>query len=471
MFSKIKSDTLLSYIRDGKQMTSGEKLSLIIQLSIPAILAQVTGVLMFFIDASMVGSLGARASASIGLVESATWMFNGLTGAASMGFSVQVAHFIGSKDFDKARQVLRNGYFATLLISIVISAVAVLIAMPLPFWLGGGEDIANDASMYFFIYALTVPFLQLESISASMLKSSGNMRIPSLVSVLMCLLDVVFNYLFIFPSRELSFLDTSFVMPGAGLGVAGAALGTSLAIIISSLILFYFTVVKSPFLSVRVYKMRFTIVWDYLRNAIKIGMPMALQFFLMSGAHIVSIMIVSPLGNFAIAANTFAITAESLCYMPGYGIGDAATTLVGQSVGAGQRELSKSFARMSVFLGMLVMAVMGAIMYITAPQLMGIMTPVSEIRELGVGCLRIEAFAEPMFAAAIVTYCVCIGAGDTLRPAIMNLASMWLVRLTLAAILAPVYGLHGVWFAMAFELTVRGTMFMYRLFKGKWMRI
>ena len=117
-----------------------------------------------------------------------------------------------------------------------------------------------------------------------------------------------------------------------------------------------------------------------------------------------------------------------------------------------------------------VMAFMGMVMYIFAPEMIGVMTPDEQVRLLGAQSLRIEAFAEPMFAAAIVTYSVCLGAGDTLRPACMNLASMWLVRLTLAAYLAPTYGLRGVWTAMAVELTFRGTIFLIRLFRGKWMK-
>ena len=196
---------------------------------------------------------------------------------------------------------------------------------------------------------------------------------------------------------------------------------------------------------------------------------MAMQSVFMNGAQIVSTMIVAPLGNVAIAANTFAITAESLCYMPGYGIGDAATTLVGQSRGAGRRDMCRSFARFTVTLGMVVMAVMGLIMYVFAPELMALLTPLDEIRQLGITCLRIEAWAEPMFAASIVTYCVCVGAGDTLRPMLVNLLSMWCVRLSLAALLAPQYGLRGVWVAMAIELTFRGTMFLIRLLRGRWM--
>ena len=178
----------------------------------------------------------------------------------------------------------------------------------------------------------------------------------------------------------------------------------------------------------------------------------------------------APLGNIAIAANTFAITAESLCYMPGYGLGDAATTLVGQSTGARRLDICKSFAWMTIGTGVLIMAFMGLLMYIWAPELMGLLSPIEEIMTLGADCLRIEAFAEPMFAAAIISYSVCIGAGDTLKPAAINLFSMWCIRLTLAAYLAKDYGLKGVWTAMAIELTLRGILFIIRIYRGKWMK-
>ena len=207
---------------------------------------------------------------------------------------------------------------------------------------------------------------------------------------------------------------------------------------------------------------------DVVQNAFKIGAPMGLQHLLMGGAQIVSTLIVAPLGTVAIAAHSLGITVESLCYMPGYGIAEAATTLVGQSFGAGKRMLTQSFARMSTGLGVAVMTVMGVLMWIFASELMSLMTPVDEIIAIGAECLRIEAFAEPMFAAAIVCNGVFVGAGDTLKPAIMSLSSMWGVRLTLAALLAGTYGLAGVWTAMAIELTFRGSIFLTRLFKGGW---
>ncbi|MBR4388315.1 MAG: MATE family efflux transporter [Prevotella sp.] len=463
-----RSERLLARIREGLTMTRTDKLNLIFQLSLPSILAQVTTVMMFFIDQAMVGSLGAEASAACGLVESSTWLFSSLASAASMGFSVQVAHFIGANDFVRARQVVRHAVVVTAALSLLLMLVAVAISRPLPFWLGGGADIANDASNYFLIFTLAAPFFQFSMLAASLLKCEGNMRVASMMSVAMCALDVVFNFLIIFPSREIHLLGMSWWMPGAGLGVPGAALGTGLSFVVGALLSGWFVFYKSKILAIGKYREKFVYVSSFLVNALKIGMPMALQSFLMSSAYIVSTMIVAPLGNIAIAANTFAITAESLCYMPGYGIGDAATTLVGQSMGAGRKELCRSLARLTVFTGMVVMAFMGLVMYVFAPEMIGLMTPVAEIRELGAQCLRIEAFAEPMFAASIVTYSVCVGAGDTLKPAMMNLGSMWIVRLSLAWWLAQSYGLQGVWVAMAVELSFRGALFLYRLFRGRW---
>ena len=454
LYSK-KTEYLMESIRSGRTMARSEKLNLIVGLSIPSMLAQISTVLMFFIDASMVGHLGAEASASIGLIESTTWLVGSLLSAAATGFSVQVAHFIGANDFVKARQVFRHALICGLAFSVFLSLIGVGIHSHLPYWLGGGADIASASSGYFLIYSLVLPFVYLYHTSEMMLKSAGNMHTPSVMAILVCICDVIFNYIFIYICK---------------FGVVGAAMGTALAYICISLPNLYLSAYKNRMLNLRQDHVRFHWVKEYVQRACKISIPIAIQNILMSGAQIVSTMIVAPLGNIAIAAHSFAITAESLCYMPGYGIGDAATTLVGQTHGAGRIDLCRNFAYMTVGLGMLVMALMGVIMYVFAPEMIGVLSPVEAIRQLGTTCLRIEAFAEPFFAASIVTYCVCVGAGDTFKPAAINLGTMWLVRLTLAYALSKSYGLEGVWIAMATELTFRGVLFLIRLFRGSWMK-
>lgn len=464
-----KESRLTALIRHGGQASIRSILSVAVRLSIPAIMAQLAATAMEFIDAAMVGHLGADPAASIGLVATSTWLFMGLCSAAAMGFSVQVAHLLGARKLTEAKSVASQSLIALLIFSILVSVIGVSIATPLPKWLGGTPSINPAAGAYFMIFALSIPLLQMNFLTNGLLRCSGNMTVPGIMGVVMCILDVVFNFFLIFPSRTIRFLGNSLFVPGFGLGVEGAALGTALAELIVTLFLLLYLWFASSEIRLSGFKKRWLPTWKVVKRAIVIGFPMGVERFINSAAQITLTIIVAPLGAFAIAANAFAVTIEGLCYMPGFGISDAATTLSGQSLGASNRKLANRFAWTTVFMGMSVMTIMGIVMYAAAPFLMELLTDVSQIIDLGVMALRIEAWAEPMYAASIVAYGVCVGAGDTLWPCVMNLGSMWGVRITLAAILAPAMGLKGVWLAMCIELCFRGAIFLIRLKSGKWM--
>lgn len=452
---------LLLKLRNGDKLTLKDSIKLTIQISLPAIMSQISTIIMEYADASMVGRLGAHDSASIGLVSSSTWLIGGLLNAASLGFSVQLAHRIGAKDNKEARNIMKIGLLSTMLFSIVMLLIAISIAKWLPSWLGGNKAIIDHASLYFLIFACQLPFQQLNNVAGGMLQASGNMKTPSLLNILMCLLNILFNLLLIFPSGTVGSL------PGWNLGIAGAALGTAFSQAIISLIMLYWLLRRSELLKLRKgEKMHFS--KDYFISAFRIALPVALEQIAQDGAQIVSTRIVAPLGTKAIAANSFSVTAESLCYMPGYGIGVAATTMIGQSIGAKREDLTYRLGWLVTILGMAVMSITGILMYIFAPFMLATLTPDPSIQMLGVRVLRIEAFAEPLFAASIVATGVLRGTGDTMIPSLFNLVSMWLVRLPLAALLSPQIGLVGVWSAMATELSVRGILFLWRLSKRNW---
>lgn len=455
----------MAQIREGKQMRLRDQLKLTALLSMPSILAQISSIIMQYIDAAMVGSLGASASASIGLVSTTTWLFWGLCSAIVSGFSVQVAQLIGGGRYRDAQGVVRQALTATLLFSVGMAVTGCAISGFLPSWLGGNDEINDGASVYFLIFSLGLPMYQLGYFSGAVLRCSGNMFVPGMLSVGMCVLDVIFNALLIFPTREV----WGITMYGAGLGVKGAAMGTVLAEAVVGVVMFWYMWRRSPQLNMRGSSGSYMPTRPVMRKAARIGLPMAAEHAIMCGAQILVTVIVAPLGTVAIAANAFAITAESLCYMPGYGIGEAATTLIGQSVGAKRPQMARRFAYITVYSGMTVMGVMGLVMYVAAPQMMAFFTPDVMVQNLGVEILRIEAWAEPMFAAAIVAYGAFVGAGDTLIPSCMNFGSIWAVRLTLAALLAPVYGLRGVWIAMCIELCFRGAIFLWRLYSNAWL--
>ena len=187
-------------------------------LSLPAILTQITTIVMQYIDSAMVGSLGANASAAIGLVSTSTWLLGGIPYAVSAGFSVQVAHNIGAGRDAEARSVVRHGLCTALCVAGILCALGLSIHSMLPTWLGGDPAIRYDASKYFMVYALMIPFSQINSLNSSFLQCSGDMLTPSILNAAMCLLDVVFNTIFI----------PHFGVMGAGIGTASACAVVSL---------------------------------------------------------------------------------------------------------------------------------------------------------------------------------------------------------------------------------------------------
>lgn len=461
----------ISIISSGKAVNLRQQLALTVKLSLPAILAQLSSIMMQYIDASMVGRLGADQSASVGLVSSSLWLFWGVCSMLTMGFSVQVAHQMGARKFSDARSVLRQGIVSCLVASVVITLIGLSIAGALPRWLGGEQQICHGATLYFSVFIAALPLLTMNYLAGGMLRCAGNMKIPSLLNVMMCVLDVIFNFFLIFPTHNFDIGQFKITLPGADLGILGAALGTVLAECVTAAAMMWYLCRRQSELDIaRRPRESFRPTAEVLRKAARIASPMTVEHVVFCGAQIMITIIVAPLGVVAIAANAFAVTAESLCYMPGFGIGDAATTLTGQSFGAKRFDLVKRFGHISVGMGMAVMTVMAAIMYFCAQAMMDIMTPVKAISELGAEVLRIEAWAEPMYAASIVAYGAFVGVGDTLLPAIMNFGSIWLVRIPVAALLAPSMGLRGVWIAMCIELIFRGSIFLWRLLSGRWYR-
>lgn len=424
--------------------TLAPQLRLVWQLSLPAILTQITTIAMQYIDSAMVGALGADASAAIGLVASSTWLFGGVTTAVSAGFSVQVAHRIGAGEDAEARTVVRHGLAAALTLAALLALLGLGICRQLPYWLGGGAEICADASAYFLTFSLMLPFSQLNSLTAGFLQCAGDMVTPSVLNAVMCGLDVVCNALLI-----------------PHFGVLGAGMGTALACALVSLAMAWCCCVRNAQLRLRRGEAH-AFRPEILKKAFRIGAPVAVQEIAMNGAMVASTMILAPLGAAAIAANSFAVTAESLCYMPGYGVGSAATTLVGRSVGAGDAVQARRYGNICTALGGALMGCTGLLMMIFCPFVFRLLTPVAEVRTLAAQALRIGLLAEPLFGVSIAAAGALRGAGDTLVPSLLNLGSIWIVRLGLSLLLVGKLGLRGMWIAMAIELCVRGALMLWR---------
>ena len=348
-------------LRNGATPTRRQMAWAVLVMSLPAILAELSTTLMQYIDASMVGSLGAHATASIGIAESTIWLLDGLAGCAAAGFTVQVAQLVGAGRDKDARNVFRQGLVVSLIFGMALALGGVLASESLPVWLGADPALHADTSRYFRICSCAIVPVALARLGTGMLQCSGDMRTPSVLNVLCCVFDVCFNSFLIRPGWTLSVGPLSLFVPGLGLGTAGAAMGTLLAQAVTAALLLWFAMTRSERLALREHG-----IWapqvKTMRPAWTVSWPMLLERIVTSSAYVACTAIVAPLGVVAVAANSLAITAEAVCYMPGFGIQVAATTIVGQAVGAKRRDLARSFARLSTVLGMLVMTASGALM-------------------------------------------------------------------------------------------------------------
>ena len=218
----------LKKLQSGQPISTREQLLLIAQLSWPAILAQISSVVMQYIDTAMVGQLGSNASAAIGVVATTSWLFGDLCIALTIGFNVAVAQALGARQSEKARGIMKLAFLVCMAFSLVMMAIALGITGNLPRWLRADPAIWQDASTYFLVFVLSLPFMQLNNLCGGLLRSAGNMKTPGICMAVMCLLDVVFNAFLIFPGGTLRVLGVT--LPGFGLGVLGASMGTALTV-------------------------------------------------------------------------------------------------------------------------------------------------------------------------------------------------------------------------------------------------
>ena len=457
-------EQLSSRMRRGEDIPLRETAQVVLALSVPSILQQMVVTAMEYIDAAMVGHIGAEATAAIGIVSSSTWLLHGILVGLYTAFSIQIAQYLGADRQADARGVLRQAMLFNLILGLAAAGFGIGISRFLPGWLGADLSLQANASAYFAIWSAALPFTMAMGMYAAMLRATGDALTPGLISVLVCGLDVVFNFFLINPTRTL----WGITVWGAGLGVPGAALGTALATVVGGLLALCILLFREGPLCIRK-PGSWKITRACIRNLGKVGVPLAAERAALSSAQVLQVRIVSQLGTVAIAANSLGVSAEGLCYMAGYGIQGAAIALIGQAVGAHRKDMAKRFAWLCTLMGMGIMTLTGAGLFAFAPALMSIFTADAAVIALGAQVLRIEAFAEPMFGASIVASGAMQGAGDSTSCFVLNIFSMWCIRLTLAFLLAPRLGLMGVWGAMCCELSIRGLLFLIRLARGKWL--
>lgn len=437
-------------------------------LAWPVILDQSFQTMVQYVDSAMVGSLGAVATAAVASNSSSIWLVNGMMYAFGAAFAVLAARQIGSGDTEAVHKTVRQALIAIVGLSVVVTSILWSIARRLPLWIGVEEQVAPVAGTYMIYIAMAYPFMILFMFMANLIRSSGDTRSPLISNIITNITNIVGNFLLIFPTRSLTLFGIEFTMPGAGMGVKGAAIATAGATVLSSLILFGVLIFKDSPLRTPFRNVSWRVDWKVMRQVFRLGTPLALERATLSIGQIVLTILVTRIGTVSLAAHHLAITAESITYMPVSGFSMAATTLVAQSLGAQKREMALDFARRCLRWGIMLMTGTGVLMFIFSKGLMSFFTPDIAVITLGSKVLRIEAFAQPFFAMSIVIGGILRGGGDTKWPFINSLIGMWIVRLIPASILILHFGigLEAAWACMVADLVVRGLLNYYRYKKS-----
>lgn len=455
----------------GKR-TRKSSLIKVLRLSWPAMLEQLFLSLAGYVDTAMVGTMGVTATAAVAVNTSTMWLLKDLLFAVATGFTFLVARHTGANEPNLVKSSARHALLSAVVAGGALTLVVELLAGYWPRWLGAAPDVAPHATMYLRIVGSALLFQSLTIVLSSTLRGASDMKAPMIINAFANLTNLLANYLLIYPTREKVLMGIAFRMPGAGLGVEGAALGTALSYALSgTLLLFYLR--KTPSLVRLSRKDRFVFDGKLIRQALRVAIPSALERGCMCFGQITLTSIIAKLGTVPLAAHHLAITAESLFYLASDGLARSAATLVGQSLGAKEPEQASRLGRITYLFGFVITCFCAVILFTCAEPLIRIFTSDAAVILQGGAVLRIMAFAEPFFAITIVVVGALYGAGDAKSVFLINTAGMWGIRLGLAYILGYQlgFGLSGVWVAMVIDILTRSALFILRFERGKWKTI
>ncbi len=441
----------------------------ILMLAWPILIEQILTSLAQAVDTAMVGSLGAIATASVSISQSPNMLVNGVIMSLGVGFTSMIARSVGANDLERARGLVRQAILTIFSLGIPMTILLFCLSRQIPIWMGGAPEILDTAQAYNQIVSLSMMFRCMTMVLTSIYRGYGDSKTPMKINIMINVLNVIGNYLMIFPTHDVTLFGKTFSVFGFGWGVAGAAAATSLSAILGSLILLgrCFTVKSAMRISI---KESFKPDWGELKIVVRLGVPAMIQRFAMSSASIIVTSTIASLGTIAVASQSLAGTAESLSFMPGFAFGTAITTLFGQSLGAKRPDMAQDYLKKTIILGTVVMGFMTAVLFFGSTFIMGIFTPDPEVIKHGSVLLKILAIIQ---IPQMITFCLngsMQGAGDTKSPLIGTMISMWCVRVLGVTLAVRVFGmgLYSVCVAMCSDNVVRCILAFYFYKKGKW---
>ncbi len=432
----------------------------VLRLALPAAAEQMLGMMVGIVDTFLVGHLGAASLAAVGLANQ--WIFLSATffGAVGTGSTALIARFIGAKEPDKANQVLRQSVLLGMAIGVVALILGLSLARPAVTLLGARGEVVGLSSTYLRIVSAALIVAPLMYLGNASLRGAGDTQTPLRIMMVVNVVNI---------AVAVTAINGLFGVPK--MGVAGSALGSATAHVVGGVLVTAVLLRGRGQIRLRPDHLRPD--WDVIRRITRVGLPTGVENLLFRIGNMAYVSVLASLGVAAYAANQVAINAWSLSFMPGFGFAVAATTLVGQSLGAKEPKRAEQCGYTSFRIGAALMAAMGVIFVLFPGQIMGFFTNDAEVIELGTMPLRVMGVAQPFLAAAMIFAGGLRGAGDTRFPMIITAAAIWLIRLPLAYVLGVTlgWGLVGAWTAMSLDMVMRGIFNFWRFRSGRWKAI
>ncbi|MBO5009982.1 MAG: MATE family efflux transporter [Clostridia bacterium] len=438
-------------------------LPVILALAWPTMLEQLLQTAVQYIDTAMVGSLGTEAVAAVGSTTTVNWLIGSTVSAIGVGFLAFISQAIGAGENEKARRATGQAALAVLVSGAVFTTVALFLSGVIPELMQVEEHVRPEASKYFFIVYLPMIFRCASIIFGTVLRAAGDTRTPMLVGLAVNGTNVVFNFLLIYPTREIFGVRVF----GAGLGVVGAAVATAVSYALGG-VLITIAVMKHKSVSPTLKYIKPD--REILVPCFRVALPNALQRFGTSLGYVAFAAMVNSVGEVATAAHTIANTVESAFYIPGYGMQTAAATLAGNEFGAKNREKINRLGKMMLLIETVLMILSGGALFLLADPMMGLFSADGEVISLGGTVLKMVALSEPFYGISIIIEGMMMGMGKTTMPFVTNIIGMWGIRIVGTFICTQLlsFGLVSAWGCMILHnLLLFGVFFVYYL-SGRW---
>lgn len=404
----------------------------LIILSVPTIIEQLLSTLLQYVDTAMVGRLGEQATASVSITTTITWLVNSVPSAIGVAVLALVARYLGSRDNAAIKDISKQSLILVVISGILLGGISVLLSPFIPRWMGAEETIQKQATIYFAIISIPMVFRSASTVFGAAIRATKDTKTPMIISVLANVINIVCNALFIY---------------GLHWGVTGAAIGSALSYIFSGIAMF-FAYRKKDVLYYRLKEL--SVNSKKLLECAKVGVPILGTNLASCLGYVVFASLVSDMGTTTFAAHSIAVTAETLFYIPGYGLRTATSTLIGHALGERDRKKFETTAYLSVFVTMGIMVLNGIFLFFAARPLMNLLTSSEAVAALGAKMLRLVAFSEPFFGLMIIMEGIFYGLGRTQYTFLVETFSMWAVRILLTVFCVKFWHLplQAVWVCM-----------------------